>query len=94
MENQEISGLIKAKARILAHIIETVLGRIPTYEDLQKFTRAVIEDDPSKEIILYENQTIGFIEIAPVKHQYFDQIPEVKFIPSVSMSDDLYEYCL
>jgi len=78
MENQEISGLLRAKARILAHVIESYLDRIPTYEDLQKFTRAVIEDDPTKEILLYKNQTIGVIEISQEKKQLS---PEVKFIP-------------
>ena len=94
MENQEITGLVKAKARMLAHVIETVLGRIPTYDDLQKFTRAMIEDDPSKEIILYNNHTIGVIEISPVKKHYPDYIAEVNFKASFSKADDMYEYCL
>jgi len=94
MENQEITGLVKAKARMLAHIIETVLGRIPNYDDLQKFTRAMLEDDPSKEIILYNNQTIGVIEISPVRKHYPGYTTEVKFNASFSMADDMYEYCL
>jgi len=83
MENIQITGLLRAKARILAQVIETVLNRIPTYDDLQKFTRAIIEDDPSIEIILYNNQTIGIIETSYVKKQYYGIPFEVKFIPSV-----------
>ena len=83
MENLQIAGLLRAKARVLAQVIETVLNRIPTYDDLQKFTRAIIEDDPSKEIILYNNQTIGVIETSFGKKQYSGSPYEVKFIPSV-----------
>ena len=83
MENLQITELLRAKARVLAQVIETVLHRIPTYDDLQKFTRAVIEDDPSKEIILYNNQTVGVIETSYSKKQYSGAPFEVKFIPSV-----------
>ena len=86
MESLEITGLLRAKARVLARVIETVLNRIPTYDDLQKFTRAIIEDDPSKEIILYKNRTIGVIEISCRKKQYSDSPFEVKFTPSVQFN--------
>ena len=94
MENQEVSGLVKARARMLSHVIETVLGRIPSYDDLQQFTRAVFKDDPLKEIILYNNQAIGVIEISPVKKHYSEYTAEVKFNASFNMADDMYEYCL
>ena len=86
MENIQITGLLRAKARILAQVIETVLNRIPTYDDLQKFTRAIIEDDPSKEIILYNNQTIGVIVTSYSKKQYSGRPDDVKFIPSVQFN--------
>ena len=86
MESLEITGLLRAKARVLARVIETVLNRIPTYDDLQKFTRAIIEDDPSKEIILYNNQTIGVIETSYGKKQYPGSPFDVKFVPSVQFN--------